>query len=332
MNSSNKKSVTVIIPVFNGALLLKRCLDSVFTQAGNYDLEVIVIDDGSTDGSVDIVKEYPQTINLLSQSNQGPATARNNGIKAATGKYVAFLDADDYWLSGFLHETVAFLEEHSEVIAVSVGQTHKIPGKSDIIAPVILKSEPSKFTEPIILSDFYSFWAEHNHICTGSVLMRSEVVKLTGGQRTDLRITEDLEFWAYLATYGTWGFIPKLLYVSDGRILVKKQGWRKYKNRLAAIPDFKKWVRRLEKRISDEQYSNLGPIFNRVTEGLSRAMLTKGEISRARKNIIDNHTNLNYSHNLHVRIARSSTFLWYLFGILYGLFQLFKLRFLAKII
>ena len=241
-----KTQVSVIIPVFNGSLLIGRCLDSIFNQEGPFKLEVIVIDDGSTDNSLDLIRSYSKPIILLTQFNQGPASARNKGIEVAVGKYLAFLDADDYWLPDFLKETVNFLENNAEAIAVSVGQIHRIIGKPDSIAPAILKSEPKKHVAPIVLPDFFSFWAEHNHVCTGSVLMRTDIVKKTGGQRPELRITEDLEFWAYLATYGKWGFIPKVLFVSDGGAVTKARGWlEKNKIRWASAPPVNVWEERI---------------------------------------------------------------------------------------
>ena len=95
--------ISVIIPVYNAALLIDRCLDSVFAQNGIYKTEVILIDDGSTDNSVEIIKnrrEQSQII-LLQQKNAGPAVARNKGLAIASGKYAAFLDDDDYWLPDF---------------------------------------------------------------------------------------------------------------------------------------------------------------------------------------------------------------------------------------
>ena len=122
--------VSIIIPIYNGALLIKRCLDAVYKQEGDFQLEVIVIDDGSTDNTLDILSSYAKALIVLKQSNQGPAAARNKGIEKATGKYLAFLDADDFWEPTFLEETVSFLE-NQDAIAVSVGQIHKIIGKED---------------------------------------------------------------------------------------------------------------------------------------------------------------------------------------------------------
>ena len=136
-----KTLVSIIIPIYNGSLLIERCLNSVFNQIGNFNLEVIVIDDGSTDNSIALLTSYPKPIIILRQENQGPATARNKGIEKSTGKYLAFLDADDYWESTFLKETVTFLEKKPEAIAVSVGQIHKIINKPYCIMPHLLNEK-----------------------------------------------------------------------------------------------------------------------------------------------------------------------------------------------
>lgn len=92
--------VSVIIPIYNNEKYIKQCVESVLEQTLK-DLEVICIDDGSMDDSAKIVKNImsmEERIVLLQQANQGPGIARNLGIKKAKGKYVVFLDADDYYL------------------------------------------------------------------------------------------------------------------------------------------------------------------------------------------------------------------------------------------
>lgn len=288
-----KTSISIIIPVYNGSLLLERCLNSVFNQDGDFQLEVIVIDDGSTDDSVGIVKNYNKNIVVLQQTNQGPAVARNKGIEQATEKYLAFLDADDYWKPTFLKETVSFLKKNKTAIAVSVGQIHKILGMKETISPSVLKLNPEKFKEAIVLKDFYAFWAEHNHVCTGSVLIRTEIAKQAGGQRTDLRITEDLEYWAYLATFGNWGFIPKILFVSDGGLVTKEQGWlEKNKKRWAAAPSIHTWESRILKRVPKNQLTSFNFAKAPIVRNLSYAMMLSNRTEEARKNIIENKNTL----------------------------------------
>lgn len=93
------KKLSVIIPVYNGEKTLKRCIESVLKQKDE-DIEIIIINDGSTDASDKIVQEYkeknPKIISYYQKKNTGVADTRNYGIKKAKGKYILFLDADDY--------------------------------------------------------------------------------------------------------------------------------------------------------------------------------------------------------------------------------------------
>lgn len=236
------KDLTVIIPVYNAALLIDRCLDSIFSQRGKYQIEVICVDDGSNDDSVERIRQREETsIRLISQQNNGPASARNKGIFAAEGQYIAFLDADDYWMPDFVNKTLGFLNDHRECIAVSVGQRH-ITMSGESVKPDGI----GKFDGPMVLDDFFAFWARHNHICTGSIVIRADIARATGGQREELRICEDLEFWALLATYGTMGFIPEVLFVSDGLKVTQKIGWvEKNKKRWASAPTVDNWEKRI---------------------------------------------------------------------------------------
>jgi len=88
--------VSVIVPVYNGEKYLKEALDSILGQSTR-PFEVLVIDDGSTDSTAEIVRQYGERIHYIRRNNGGAAVARNDGIKNAGGDYLAFLDADDYW-------------------------------------------------------------------------------------------------------------------------------------------------------------------------------------------------------------------------------------------
>lgn len=95
------KTLSFIIPLYNSAKWLRKCLESVLEQDMPLEqMEVICVNDGSPDNSADIAraykKEYPDTIVVLDQENQGPSGARNNGMRNATGKYLCFVDPDDY--------------------------------------------------------------------------------------------------------------------------------------------------------------------------------------------------------------------------------------------
>ncbi len=114
-------TISVIVPVYNGERFLAEAIGSVLGQTLPPD-EVIVVDDGSTDGSADIAARIkatsPVPIQLIQQSNQGPAAARNAGRQRAAGSLIAFQDADDIWSAEKLAIQVALLHQHPHAHAV----------------------------------------------------------------------------------------------------------------------------------------------------------------------------------------------------------------------
>ncbi|MGQ9732854.1 MAG: glycosyltransferase family 2 protein [Candidatus Zipacnadales bacterium] len=98
MSRGTQSKVSVVIPAYNAAATIERELNSVYAQTYPNIIEVIVVDDGSTDNTAQIVRRrYPSAV-LVQQPNVGEAGARNRGIREANGEYIAFLDADDEWL------------------------------------------------------------------------------------------------------------------------------------------------------------------------------------------------------------------------------------------
>ena len=276
--------LSVIIPVYNAEALINRCLDSIFSQQGQYEIEVICIDDGSTDNSVEIIKNRKEkNIILLQQENAGPAKARNKGMNVAKGRYMAYLDADDYWLPGFIEETITFMDTHTECIAVTVGQKHLTTSGTHIL-PAIINNSNAK---TLVLDDFYAFWMEHNHVCTGSIVIKTDIAKTAGGQREDLRICEDLEFWALLATFGKFGFIPKLLFVSDGSKVTATIGWvEKHIKRWNAAVPVECWEKRLLKRLQHPLPDAYIKKRGEIAQNLSYSILLSKRYDLAREKVL----------------------------------------------
>lgn len=105
---------SVIIPAYNGAAYLGEAIESVLRQKGS-DLELIVVDDGSTDATPQVLERYRGRIISLYQENRGMASARNRGIGASSGELVAFVDSDDYWLDGKLAAQLALFQGRPHV-------------------------------------------------------------------------------------------------------------------------------------------------------------------------------------------------------------------------
>lgn len=139
-----KGLVSVITPCYNGEKYIRETIDSVLKQ--NYkSWEMIIIDDGSTDNSRQIVKKYcelDKRIHLIEQKNSGSAAARNHGIREALGQYIALLDSDDVWYPNFLSEQIKFIKKKNSICVYS--SYDKIGENSEIIhKPTIAKKQIS---------------------------------------------------------------------------------------------------------------------------------------------------------------------------------------------
>ncbi|NIS18110.1 MAG: glycosyltransferase [Aliifodinibius sp.] len=183
--------VSVIIPAYNSSQYILEALDSVFEQSFK-DFEVIVIDDGSTDNTKKKIDDYPHQIRYFHQENGGPAKARNLGIRKSEGKYIAFLDADDVWLSTKLEKQVAAFKKDPElgmvitenslfdeggIYRTTVGKGNYLM-RGDLVTNIFLKSG----------------------VVTPTVMVRREVFDKVGLFEESLRIAEDDNMWIRIAS------------------------------------------------------------------------------------------------------------------------------------
>lgn len=133
--------VSIITPCYNGEKYISETIESVLKQTYS-SWEMIIVDDGSIDESVAIVKKFQKRdsrIKLIKQKNAGSAAARNNGIKHAKGRYIALLDADDVWKSNFLQEQLSFMKAKNAICVFS-SYTHINEKSQEILHPVIAKT------------------------------------------------------------------------------------------------------------------------------------------------------------------------------------------------
>ncbi|MBO7678056.1 MAG: glycosyltransferase family 2 protein, partial [Thermoguttaceae bacterium] len=106
---------SVVVPVYNARQWVGRAIESVLAQSFE-DFELILVDDGSPDDSAEVIARYTDPrVKLIRQENRGEGGARNRGIEASTGKWIAFLDADDQWLPGFLEDHYRVISDHQEI-------------------------------------------------------------------------------------------------------------------------------------------------------------------------------------------------------------------------
>lgn len=277
----NAPRVSVIIPACNAEHSLRQCIESVLGQLHNA-IEVCVVNDGSSDGTATVARSFGDRIVYHEQENMGQGAARNRGLEIASGDYVAFLDADDYWLPGFLEKTVAFLDAHPDVVAVSCASLTRMHDGSERVGPACV-ADGSGPSSPLVLDDFYQFWAEQDHVRTGTVLVRRSVIEEAGGQCANLRISQDLEYWGYLATFGKWGFIPEPLWVGNSRQIGKQSGWlKKYRKRRRLCPTVEAWQDRILTRLTTAQRPFFFKVRGRVAAGYAHAKILGGNRQGAR--------------------------------------------------
>ena len=177
--------VSVIIPTYNRLPLLEEAVDSVLAQ-GFEDMELIVVDDGSTDGTAEEMKKYGGRVRLLQPSgNKGASAARNKGILHARGKYIAFLDSDDLWVKGKLKIQVAFLDDNPHYPICYTDEIWIRKGKR---------------VNPMLKHAKYSGWIFEKclPLCTispSSAMMRRTLFSKVGLFDEALPVCEDYDFW-----------------------------------------------------------------------------------------------------------------------------------------
>jgi glycosyltransferase involved in cell wall biosynthesis len=193
-------AVSVVIPAYNAEPHLRECLDSVRAQALDVPVEVLVVDDGSTDRTSEIASRTEGVRLLRSEANGGPAHARNEGVAAARGEFVAFLDADDLWPPGSLQVRLDTLRRHAGA-ALVFGDCRQFDAAGPR-ARTLFESEglgAASWGGEGIVPDAYLRLVQNNFITTGSVLARRVALTDCGGFDERLRLVEDLDLWLRLA-------------------------------------------------------------------------------------------------------------------------------------
>ncbi|MEM4217279.1 MAG: glycosyltransferase family 2 protein, partial [Candidatus Methanomethylicaceae archaeon] len=194
--------VSVIIPVYNCEKYIRECVESVLSQ--DYEnLEVIVVDDGSTDATPNILKEFGQKIRYIHQANRGAAAALNEGIRFASGSLIAWLSADDLYLPG---KIIAQVQKFQEDPSLGLVYTDwiMIDAEGREILTVQAPCPPEKA--------FVREMLKGNFINGSSVLIRRECFERAGYFDERLPADVDGDMWFRLLKHGyRFGHVPKLL-------------------------------------------------------------------------------------------------------------------------
>lgn len=196
----NAPAVSVIIPTYNRLQFLREALDSVRAQT-HQPLQVVVVDDGSTEDIAAGTADHPTRPIIVRQDRQGPGAARNRGLAEATGDLVAFLDSDDLWLPTKLEQSVDFLTTNRDVRIVygpmmPIDESgHPLPGRTK---PCI----QGWITQALFCSSFV-------HVPT--IVTWRDVLTESGGFNPSLPVCEDYELWLRLSVRMPFGLIEEPL-------------------------------------------------------------------------------------------------------------------------
>lgn len=186
------RSVSVIIPTYNRAALIGRTIESVLGQTYPH-VEIIVVDDGSTDDTRKVLAQYGERIHYIYEQNAGPSTARNRGARASRADYIGFLDSDDLMLPNKLERQVAYLDAHPDMDIVLCGWRRT---RRDGSTRACLSVPTDRILESILLSGVHGFLA------TAVPLMRRTSFDRTPGFDESLPSREDQDFWMQAALAG----------------------------------------------------------------------------------------------------------------------------------
>jgi len=186
--------VSVILPVYNGEQFLAEAIASALAQ--DYQpIEVIIVDDGSTDGTAGIARSF-EGVRYIHQPNQGPARARNAGMAAALGDFIAFLDADDVMLPRKLTAQVGYLLDHPEVGCVLCRQQ-----------PIL---EPGTPPPAWLIRD--PIFGDLGGVGPASMMVRKSVLRHVGRRDPSYRIADGMEFLGRLRDAGIGiAILPEVL-------------------------------------------------------------------------------------------------------------------------
>ena len=189
-------AISVVMPVYNSERFLTASIGSILGQQFT-DFELVIVDDGSTDRSGTLIRRFAgsdRRIVVLSQDNQGTLAARNKGLAAARGRYVAIMDSDDIAHTNRLSETFRYLEENDHVVCVGSGILY-IDGNG--------KSLGKKWQPPAICRSDFSLMpprvAQLPH-CTA--MIRKDAFQALGGYRPFFQVAHDLDLYLRLEELG----------------------------------------------------------------------------------------------------------------------------------
>ncbi len=202
---------SIVIPLYNKEQYILKAIDCVLNQTFT-DFELIIVNDGSTDGSLEVLSQVSDIrIKVFSKPNGGVSSARNKGIELSSGKYIAFLDADDLWDVNYLLEMSKLINKYPQ--AVMYASAYEVIEKSN-------KFVNTQGLGEGIIPSYFNIAINYPIVWTSAVIIRRNILNDVGGFPYGMVSGEDLLTFAKVANLGKVAFTPKVLayynYVSSG--------------------------------------------------------------------------------------------------------------------
>ena len=197
--------VSAVIPTYNRAQFVREAIDSVLQQ-DYVDVELIVVDDGSRDGTATVVAEFGPAVRYLWQENRGVSAARNRGVALSTGDLIAFLDSDDLWAPRKVSAQVAYFEAHPDAQACHTDEVWIRRGVRVNERHIHRKQGGWQFVASL----------PRCLISPSAVMMRRGLWELLGGFDESLPACEDYDLWLRLTAVTPVGFLPDRLVTKRG--------------------------------------------------------------------------------------------------------------------
>lgn len=196
------ETVSVIIPAFNAQRFVCDAVDSVLAQTYP-SVECIVVDDGSFDSTAEVVQGYGPAVRLIQQENQGVAAARNRGAAEASGKLIAFLDADDLWVSTLLERQLPLMQDGGAVAVVCAAQVVD----SEIRALRTIRAKPFPTRQSMLFQEGPVAGPQMG------MIIRRGIFEATGEFDTELSTSADWDFLFRLLAYGVIAYVDEPLFI-----------------------------------------------------------------------------------------------------------------------
>lgn len=218
--------ISVVIPLYNKEKSIASTLRTVLNQTFS-DYEIVIVNDGSTDGSVEeIEKVQDDRIRLVHQPNAGVSAARNRGIEEAKGDLIAFLDADDEWKPEYLATQYHLFQKYPECSVFACNYEFRdVSGK---VTPTLIHKLPFVGEDGILSNYFEVASSSHPPLWTSAVMVKKQAMQAIGGFPLGIKSGEDLLTWARLAVNGMIAYSkrPLAVFIFDERIFNADQKQR----------------------------------------------------------------------------------------------------------